>query len=892
MFRSHRLSGPLVAALAGASLLAPLLIASPVTAQAPPPDEQQALVATLQDGSDGDVTIDRDPVTGAVTFVGTEAGTPLTSPTESSGDPARAAGRFVATFGPLFGAGGPADLERESVEPRVDGGATVRYRQQVGDVPVLAGELSVQLDEHGDVLSALGELQPGVDVSTTPTLPAASATAAAIEATAKAHDVDPSTLTANEPGLWVYAPDLLGAPSSGLVRLVWRLEVTGPGTSEPIRELVLVDASTGGIALQFNQIASGLDRGVCDFANSINPVDTCVPPFSRAEGEPPTGQPDVDDAYDYSGDVYGFYFDRFGRDSLDAEGMSLLSTVRYCFDSGYCPYANAYWNGTQMVYGEGYASADDVVGHELTHGVTDFESHLFYYFQSGAISESLSDIFGEYVDLTNGAGDDAPGQRWLMGEDLPIGAIRSMSNPPAFGDPDKMTSTNYVLDLADGGGVHTNSGVGNKAAYLMTDGGAFDGHTVTGIGLDKAARVVYEAATTLLTSGSDYADLNRALYQGCTNVVGVGGITTGDCEQVKEAANAVEMGVDPPAAPAPDAPEACAAGQVITPIFSDDLENTSSGNWVRSASGSNWWAYPQNPNPYTADYGFDATYATSGDTNFFGADWPETSTAIIAMTHSVALSDDSVLRFAHSYELENRYDGGRVEYSTDNGASWHDAAALFSHNGYNGSIYVGSATVPAFTNMSNGYRSSRLDLSSLANRNVRFRFVVQTDSSVAWLGWFVDDVEIFSCHTPVVRPDAHVRIGTTGVWAGNDVYNTTGTNQTRSVTVGAGGSATFYARIQNDGEVTERVALKGTATTSRFRITYYDAVGTDITSQVTTGTYQTEPLAPGAQVKVKVVIKARAGTPVGAAVTAKVKATSTTNTTVKDAVKMVVTRTR
>src|SRR5690606_26808496 len=122
--------------------------------------------------------------------------------------------------------------------------------------------------------------------------------------------------------------------------------------------------------------------------------------------------------------------------------------------------------------------------------------------------------------------------------------------------------------------------------------------------------------------------------------------------------------------------------------------------------------------------------------------------------------------------------------------------------------------------------------------------------------------------------------------------NTTGTNQTRSVTVGAGGTATFYARIQNDGEVTEPMTVKGPATTTQFRIAYYDGAGADITPAVTTGTYQTDPLAPGANVKIKVVIKARAGTPVGASVTAKVKATSTTNTTVKDAVKMVVTRTR
>ena len=95
-------------------------------------------------------------------------------------------------------------------------------------------------------------------------------------------------------------------------------------------------------------------------------------------------------------------------------------------------YNNAFWNGTQMVYGNGgnLAQADDVVGHELTHGVTDFESNLFYYYQSGAINESFSDIFGEFVDQTNGKGDDSAGVKWLMGEDSSLGALRDMENPP------------------------------------------------------------------------------------------------------------------------------------------------------------------------------------------------------------------------------------------------------------------------------------------------------------------------------------------------------------------------------------------------------------------------------------------------------------------------------
>src|SRR3990172_13390344 len=151
-----------------------------------------------------------------------------------------------------------------------------------------------------------------------------------------------------------------------------------------------------------------------------------------------------------------------------------------------------------MVYGDGslktepqstwigFPMADDVVGHELTHGVTQYESNLFYYYQSGAINESFSDLWGEFIDLTNLTGSDGPSDRWLMGEDVTnYGAIRDMENPPAFGDPDRMLSANYYKGAGDRGGVHINSGVNNKAVFLMTDGGTFNGYTVGALGIDK-----------------------------------------------------------------------------------------------------------------------------------------------------------------------------------------------------------------------------------------------------------------------------------------------------------------------------------------------------------------------------------------------------------------------
>jgi Zn-dependent metalloprotease len=646
------------------------------------------------------------------------------------------------------------------------GGDAVRLQQTHRGLPVLGGLLVVNLDPSGDVLSILGETSPKPEVASRPDVGEAEAAASALGTVSRAQDVGRESLTVSQPRLRVYDPRLLGAPGPfQQARLAWVLEVTGD--ADPIRELVVVDAELGTVALHFDQIAAALDREVCDADNTTSQVP-CTAPV-RTEGDPPVADAtfdDVNDAYDFAGDTYGF-FAGLGRDSLDDAGMTLVSTVDYCDPSQPCPYENAFWNGSQMVYGDGFAAADDVVGHELTHGVTEFSSHLFYYQQSGAINESMSDVFGEFVDLTNLPADPVA-DRWLLGEDLPgIGAIRDMENPPAFGDPDRMTSPNYTADPneQDAGGVHSNSGVNNKATFLITDGATFNGQTVTGIGIPKASRIYYEVNNSMLTSASDYSDLANALRQGCTNLIGTGGITAADCTEVGEAVMATEMDTDPPAAPATDLPPAnttCAGGTTFTNLFFDDLENPGSGNWAPSAAvGMNRWFYPQNPNPI----GLDPTFATSGDTNFWGYDQPAVADYSIATTDSVALPENAFLRFEHAYGFEDTpgpgattpFDGGVVEYSTDNGGSWQDVGSRFDFNGYAGTIANTGFGNPlegrqAFVRESNGYISSRASLADLSGESVRFRFRIGTDGSTDDYGWFVDDVRIYACAPPPPPP--------------------------------------------------------------------------------------------------------------------------------------------
>jgi bacillolysin len=681
--------------------------------------------------------------TGQVRFVGAAARPIDTGAASSRREAARA---FLARHGDAFGAADPGDLEVTSVH-----GSSVRFQQRADGIPVVGGELVVNLDAGRDVISASGELLPG-SVDRTPLVTAAGARQEAIAAVAKEHQVSAVRLTATTPRLWIYDARLLGGPGPQRPTLVWRLDVKGD-SGLAIDDLVLIDAARGHMALRIPQIEEALDREVCD-ANGTALV-TCTPALSaRSEGEGPSGIAEVDFAYDYSGDTYDFFFDRFGRDSLDDNGMTLLNTVRHCPSPTDCPFDNAFWNGSQMVYGDGWAAGDDLVGHELTHGVTDFSAHLFYYYQSGAINESLSDVFGEFVDLTNGTGTDTVAARWQVFEDVVGGPFRDMENPGSvlqggLPSPDRMASPNYFAEEGDNGGVHFNSGVNNKAAFLITDGGSFNARTVTGIGLDKAARIYYDVQTTLLTSGSDYADLGTALPAACDSLIGTLGITEANCTEVRDAVAAVEMSTDPPLAPAPHAPAAtCPSGQVRTDLFEDDMEAASNPNWLTSG---------------TVPWQFTDAYAHSGTISLFGPDTVARGENILTMANSVELPEGatSFLRFDHSFGFEDNsagtaFDGGVLEISV-NGGAFTDIGSLLTDVGYNGAITTGSDNPlegrQAFVGESHGYRASRATLTPRAGDSVRFRFRIATDTGVSGAGWFLDDVRIYACAPPPAPPD-------------------------------------------------------------------------------------------------------------------------------------------
>lgn len=679
-------------------------------------------------------------LTGMVRFIGNpDSGRPIQdAPSLANKDTFQdAAASFLALRGNEFGLREPQSELRLLRETEAENGYhTVRYQQTYQGIPVIAGEIIVHLDADKNILSANGEIFPGIELDITPNITAEQAAETARQLTAKYQGLDAETLQASQPELWIYNPALLTA-EKGATALVWRIEVTPLDGLYPVRQFVLVDAHRGGTPLSFNQISNARNR----LTYNANANSTLPGTLVCNESNPSCagGPADAVAAHVYAGHTYDFYLNNHARDSINNAGMAIISTVNYR-ETPSEAYENAFWSGSQMVYGEGYASADDVVAHELTHGVTDYESELFYYWQSGAINESLSDVWGEFVDLSNSAGNDTAGVRWLMGEDLPIGAIRSMSNPPLYGDPDKMTSANYYTGTGDNGGVHFNSGVNNKAVSLMVDGGTFNSQTVTGLGITKVAKIYYYVQTNLLTSGSDYADLYYALQTSCAALTGTAGITSANCQEVLDAVNAVEMNQQPVAGYNPDIAACDVAGRYPANRFYDNLES-GSANWASGATtGTNRWSLG-------SLYG---DFAHSGSGFLYADDYPAAATdSFIRMSNAVTVPASGKLIFHHAYAFESGYDGGVLEYSTNGGSSWTDASALIEFNGYDAALSNSYGNPlggrQAFTDISHGYISTRLNLSSLSGQNVIFRWRMGLDSGgYAW-GWWLDDVQLYEC---------------------------------------------------------------------------------------------------------------------------------------------------
>ncbi|GGC80331.1 metalloprotease [Tersicoccus solisilvae] len=271
---------------------------------------------------------------------------------------------------------------------------------------------------------------------------------------------------------------------------------------------------------------TGLSRTISDAEHGETLPGTPV----RTEGTPAVDDAAVNEAYDGLGHTWDFYADAYGRRSLDGNDLPLDATVHFGQQ-----YDNAFWNGERMVFGDGdgevfvsFTSALTVIAHELTHGVTQYSANLVYQGQSGALNESVSDVFGVLTEQWV-RGQDAASADWLVGAGI-FGprihgtALRSLAAPgtafddPALGkDPQPAHLDGYVDTAEDSGGVHLNSGIPNHAFYLAAV--ALGGHA-----WERAGQIWYDTITSdRLPASADFARFAQETLDVATDRYGADG---------------------------------------------------------------------------------------------------------------------------------------------------------------------------------------------------------------------------------------------------------------------------------------------------------------------------------------------------------------------------------
>ncbi|GHG66289.1 M4 family metallopeptidase [Comamonas sp. JC664] len=457
---------------------------------------------------------------------------------------------------PEIPAGGPKALNDAALAPVVDavapmfrldptslvfkkaytdkqGDSHYRYSVRHNGIPVLGGELRLHA-RKGKVFAANTNVRSDLKAD----LKATIAGEIALSAVDADRDALPGWTTEKSPELVYWRID-------DELRLMYKVVQHGTKPDQtPVRDWVLVDARNGDVMLRIPQIKEALNRRMHDGQNG-----TALPgPVVRREGEAPVADPVVNTNYDHLGTVYECYSELFGRDSIDNNGGLLISTVHHRVN-----YVNAFWDGTQMVYGDGdgvtatnLANSLDVTAHELTHAVTDYESDLIYSGESGGLNESMSDVFGAVCEWYGDGADEVLPRHWLIGDDvwtpsIPNDALRYMNDPATDGD-----SLDHYHSYQTGTGVHYSSGISNLAFYLLSQGGTHPrGRStiqVTGIGIQKAAQIFYKANADLLVPSSNFEAAKTATEQAAAQL----GYSAAEIESVSNAWRAVGVSVPIP----------------------------------------------------------------------------------------------------------------------------------------------------------------------------------------------------------------------------------------------------------------------------------------------------------------------------------------------------------
>lgn len=399
------------------------------------------------------------------------------------------------------------------------GFSNIRLPQMYKGVPVYGRELVVHLDRQQQIVAVSGQYAPGLNIPSQATIARDEAEKVALD------DLRQNELTPAESS-GMQAAVLKGKTAlnvyvdeNGKATLTWNVQIA---TTSPLGEwTIFVNARRPVVVHAIDGLNEAKYRKTYSAGNG-----TDIPGRLLADEGERTSDVIGQAAHDAAGKVYDYYFSTFKRDSIDDQGMPMVSTVHYGTDP--TDAENAAWVGDaqQMIYGDGgtdfkpLAYGLDIVGHEFTHGITDSTAQLIYEGQSGALNESYSDVFGAMIDRAN----------WTIGEAViksppyPVPYLRSLQDPTignkydasdplnSVGQPANMSQyANLPLSRrADYGGVHINSGIPNRAAYLLTQA----------IGREKTEQIYYRTLTQYLSPDSNFSDAATASAQAATDLYG------------------------------------------------------------------------------------------------------------------------------------------------------------------------------------------------------------------------------------------------------------------------------------------------------------------------------------------------------------------------------------
>jgi len=606
---------------------------------------------------------------------------------------------------------------------------------------------------------------------------------------------------------------------SGQIHSAYEVLVTN-GTNT-IREWIYIDGFKGRVLNRITGIHTALDREVSEsvLSNVIwdesggdpDPIPNTWPSLPAPPGTDQQ-RSDWQNELDGTREIYNLFLSMTSGVYLSYDGAdATMRTVNDLSDFNCAIDPNANWNGESANFCPN-VTGDDTLAHEWGHAYTEYTGNLIYQWQSGALSESYSDIWGEVVDFLNSrdtdtpdvaratavcssnvAGNNVPGApevntvRWLSGESDPAfnGAIGDLWYPECFNDPGTVSSGAYWCSSADSGGVHSNSGVPNRAFALMVDGDA--GLGITSLGLTKSAHIHW-AALNMLTPASNFVDQANALEASClaliaTNLPSLDPVdgSTGlsdevidenDCTEVATIVAAVELRDEPvqcgfQSLLESPAPALCEGLGEVETLFSEDWEAgvVPQGWTVGSREVANeatfdtpdWVVVSEIPDGASGQWAAFGADINAGDCALddeAGVIWLRSPSMDIPLDAGIAH-----IAFDHSVATELGWDGANLKISVNGGQPSIVPAGHYTFNAYNEILHSADdfntnplAGEPAFSGTDEGlvagaWGQSQVSLADLAGPgdSVELQFELGVDSCLGAVGWYLDDMRVYSC---------------------------------------------------------------------------------------------------------------------------------------------------